>query len=62
MEYINLDEKDVLPFAYDYALENAIDCLVYGCSKKNWDSCGLPPQLAERCWKEAVLKLEREDF
>ena len=42
------------------AYENAKECLYYGVSKADWDSCGLPEEKANEIWKKAFKDLAEE--
>lgn len=52
--------QDDLSDAEQAAYENARECLFYGASKNDWDSCGLPEEKANEIWKKAFKDLAEE--
>ena len=43
--------------AREAAMLNALDCLYFGASRQQWNSCGLNPEEAEKVWQEAREQL-----
>lgn len=43
--------------AREAARLNALDCLYFGASRQQWNSCGLNPEEAEKVWQEAREQL-----
>ena len=41
------------------AYENAYDCMCYGISRKDWNSCGISEAEADEVWIAAFVDITR---
>ena len=54
------DDRKYEDDAEQAAYESARDCLYYGASKNDWNSCGLPEEKANEIWRQAFKDLAEE--